>query len=84
MSRAEDLLNVAFKELGPRPAESASQQIKKRFSERLSEVVAYAFAAELRARGLRSARPNESGGTSGSSGAERRMAGGIGAGSARI
>lgn len=79
MSRAENTLRAAFVDLGPRPPASASRPIKKRFSERLSEVVAYAFAAELRARGLRSARPNEGGGTSGVSGAERRMAGGIGA-----
>ncbi|HEX2205352.1 MAG TPA: hypothetical protein VHG91_18730 [Longimicrobium sp.] len=52
--------------------------MKKRYSERLSEVVAFALAEELRLRGLHGTAP-EPRGPGGGSGAERRMAGGIGA-----
>lgn len=78
MSRAEDLLYRGLKELGAKPGDDASQTIKKRYSEQLSAAVALAFAADLRARGLRSARPSPPG-EAGLSGAERRMSGGIGA-----
>lgn len=79
MSRAEDFLRAALRRLGPKPGESAPQADKKRFSEQLSEYVAQAFAEELRQRGLRGTRPAPPGGDAGRSGAERRMAGGIGA-----
>jgi hypothetical protein len=78
MSRSDDLLVTALQRLGPKPPDSADQSVKKRYSERMSEVIAAAFADELRARGLRGARPGGPGEV-GASGAERRMAGGIGA-----
>ncbi|MBA3655726.1 MAG: hypothetical protein H0W69_00060 [Gemmatimonadaceae bacterium] len=52
--------------------------MKKRYSEQLSECIALACAEELRNRGLKGARPAGPG-ELGGSGAERRMAGGIGA-----
>jgi hypothetical protein len=64
--------------LGPKPPSSAKQDIKRAYSEKVSRVVAVAVAAELRKRGLEGARPTEAG-LDEKSGAERRMAGGIGA-----
>lgn len=78
MSRAEEYLETALRKLGPKPDDSAKQSDKKRFSEQLSEGLAQAFAQELRDRGLKNTRPAPPG-ELGSSGAERRMAGGIGA-----
>jgi hypothetical protein len=78
VSRVDDLLTAALKGLKPKPDEDASQSQKKRYSELVSEVVALAFADELRQRGLRGTRPSLPG-EAGLSGAERRMAGGIGA-----
>lgn len=78
MSRAEDLLTAALKSLPGKPIEAAKPSDKKRYSELLSEKVAYAFAEELRKRGLVDTRPGAPGGV-GLSGAERRMSGGIGA-----
>ena len=78
MGRATDLLNMALNNLGPRPQDSAKQKEKKAYSEKLSQAVAQALAQELRTRGLKEARPAPPG-EIGSSGAERRMAGGIGA-----
>lgn len=78
MGRATNLVVGALKQIGPKPSASAAQADKKRYSERLSEAVAQAFAEELRHRGLKGARPAPPG-VLGSSGAERRMAGGIGA-----
>lgn len=75
---ADELLLAALKELPLKPADSAKQSEKKRWSELLSERVALAFAEELRARGLAEALPAPPGET-GTSGAERRMSGGIGA-----
>jgi len=76
--RLDDLLIEAIRQLGPKPPESSAQAVKKRYSERLSEVVAHALADELRYRGLRGTLPNRD--PSGrASGSERRMAGGIGA-----
>jgi len=77
-SRAERLLLQAFETLGPKPDQTALQSEKKRYSERLSEVVAQAVAEELRQRGLNETRPAPPG-TVGKSGAERRIAGAIGA-----
>jgi hypothetical protein len=73
-----DFLLAALKELPPKPSDDHKQFVKKRYSELLSEKVAYAFAAELRRRGLKEARPAVAG-EIGVSGAERRMSGGIGA-----
>jgi hypothetical protein len=78
MSDVDDLLTIALRQVGPKPDESAKAPDKKRFSERLSEVVAVAFAEELRRRGLDGTRPGAPGDI-GRSGAERRMSGGIGA-----
>ncbi|MFC6145821.1 hypothetical protein [Corynebacterium nasicanis] len=52
--------------------------MKKNYNEKLSNALALAFAAELRARGMEEARPSGAGEV-GVSGAERRIAGGIGA-----
>lgn len=77
MARVDDLLLGAIRELGPKPPESSAQAVKKRYSERLSELVAHALADELRQRGLKGTLPERVAGQK--SGAERRMAGGIGA-----
>ena len=77
MARVDRLIHDALRSLGPKPGPRAKQSEKKRFSERLSQVVAEAFAAELRERGLSGAQPGSE--REGRSGAERRMSGGIGA-----
>jgi hypothetical protein len=77
VSRAERGLLAALRGLGPKPVDFESQENKKRYSERLSGAVAQAFAEELRERGLKGTRPAPPG-EIGRSGAERRMAGGIG------
>jgi hypothetical protein len=79
VARVDDILEAALKALPPKPPDDAPQADKKRYSELVSNAVAPAFAAELRHRGLSGARPDEPGGSAGTSGAERRMAGGIGA-----
>lgn len=79
MPRIDQLLRTALNTLRPKPPESSSASVKKAYSEQISKVVAQAFAEELRERGLRGARPAPPGGPAGRSGAERRMAGGIGA-----
>jgi hypothetical protein len=71
----DDLLLEAVRELGPKPPENSSQAEKKRYSERLSQLVAFNLAAELRRRGLKESLPDRER----KSGSERRMAGGIGA-----
>lgn len=78
MARIDDLLNAALRGLGEKPSDGSAAPIKKRYSERVSQAVADAFAAELRARGLTTARPAPPGELD-RSGAERRMSGGIGA-----
>jgi hypothetical protein len=78
MARADDLLKAALQSLDPKPDETAPQAQKKSYSEKISNAVAPAFAAELRERGLLGARPAPPG-VLGGSGAERRMAGAIGA-----
>jgi hypothetical protein len=78
VARIDDLLLAALKMLPPKPDDKASARTKGRYSELVSRVVAQAFAEELRHRGLRGARPAPPG-VAGKSGAERRMAGGIGA-----
>ena len=77
MSEAENFLVEALRRLGTKPS-SNERADKKAFSEKLSAALAPAFAAELRRRGFISARPAPPG-LYGTSGAERRMAGGIGA-----
>jgi len=74
----DDLLVLALKTMPEKPPDDAPQPSKKRYSEQLSQVIANAFAEELRERGMREARPAPPGEV-GLSGAERRLAGGIGA-----
>lgn len=78
MARIDDLLAKSLKDLPAKPDDGAPQAAKKRYSEQVSQQVALALAAELRLRGLKRARPAD-GNESGESGAERRMAGGLGA-----
>jgi hypothetical protein len=78
MTEIDALLEAALKSLPPKPDDTAPASVKKRYSEQVSNAVAPAFAEELRRRGLASARPAPPG-VVGLSGAERRMAGAIGA-----
>ena len=78
MAGVDDLLTKALRQLPVKPDAGANQAAKKRYSELVSERVAIALATELRERGLKEARPAEQG-QSERSGAERRMAGGLGA-----
>ena len=78
MSRVDGLIETALRSAGDKPADNASAPEKKAYSEKVSNVVALAIAEELRARGLKGARPAPPGELD-TSGAERRMAGGIGA-----
>ncbi len=78
MARIDELLTEALKLLPAKPAEDSAQSEKKRYSELVSQRVALAIADELRHRGLKEARPAGVGDL-GDSGAERRMAGGLGA-----
>lgn len=78
MARVDDLLKAALIGLGDKPADNSAATVKKRYSEQVSAVAALAIADELRNRGLRDARPAPPG-VLDNSGAERRMAGGIGA-----
>ncbi|HKV09392.1 MAG TPA: hypothetical protein VJ725_14710 [Thermoanaerobaculia bacterium] len=76
MSEANFLVDI-LRALPPKPSDSAKQSEKKRYSELLSQRIALGLADELRRRGLVEARPVSS--DPSGSGAERRMAGGIGA-----
>ena len=78
MAEIDDRLAAALRQLPSKPADDAPQAAKKRYSELVSQQVALALGAELRARGLKEARPcpNPDGPDAG---AERRMAGGLGA-----
>lgn len=78
MARIDDLLDAALKLLPPKPTDTASRSEKKRYSELVSQKAALAIAEELRQRGLKEARPAVEGDL-GDSGAERRIAGGLGA-----
>lgn len=78
MARVDDLLDQALRLAGDKPPDTSTAPEKKRYSERISARVAAAIAEELRRRGLVGARPAPPGVT-GDSGAERRMAGGLGA-----
>lgn len=79
MARIDDLITAALKGLGGKPGDDATQSAKKNYSQELSNVLALAFADELRHRGMTGARPAGPGELAGGSGAERRLAGGIGA-----
>ena len=78
MARIDDLLAAALADLPPKPDDAAKQSDKKAYSERVSKLLALAFGEELRRRGMPEARPSPPG-SLGDSGAERRIAGGIGA-----
>lgn len=78
MSRIDDLTCAGLQKLGPKPPDTADQREKGKYSERVSHAIAAAFAEELRKRGMKEALPALPGQVGGS-GAERRMAGGIGA-----
>jgi hypothetical protein len=78
MASAEELLLAALKGLPAKPADTAAAPDKKRYSELMSAAVAVALAEACRDRGLDEARPARPGEV-GLSGAERRLAGGIGA-----
>lgn len=79
MARIDSLLETALRSLPRKPPDAGTPpEAKKRYSEQLSAAVALALADELRHRGLKEARPAGPGEMD-SSGAERRMAGGIGA-----
>jgi hypothetical protein len=79
VARVDDLLTAALQSVPAKPQDNASQAAKKRYSELLSQAIAPAFAEELRQRGMKGTRPAPPGGPAGLSGAERRLAGGIGA-----
>ncbi|MES2522656.1 MAG: hypothetical protein V4617_08170 [Gemmatimonadota bacterium] len=71
-------MEAALRRVPPKPSDEDSRHEKKRYSEQISRALALAIAAELRARGLKEARPG-SPGELGGSGAEPRIAGGLGA-----
>ncbi len=74
----EQLLAEALKSLPEKPPDTANQSAKKAYSEQVSRVVAESIAEELRKRGMKECRPAGPN-VVGLSGAERRLAGGIGA-----
>ncbi len=78
MSLIEKALEAALRSLPQKPNDQASRATKRAYSEAMSAAVAVAIGAELRRRGCKEARPAEPG-QLGDSGAEPRMAGGIGA-----
>ncbi len=78
MSRIDDLLTAALKNMDERPPENSNRIVKRRYSELMSKAIALAFAEELTQRGMKGARPAGVGEVGGS-GAERRLSGGIGA-----
>jgi hypothetical protein len=78
LARIDDLLTTALKTLPLKPPDTATREVKRGYSEVMSAKVAVAFAEELRLRGMKEARPSGPGDV-GTSGAERRLAGGIGA-----
>ncbi|MCD5348413.1 hypothetical protein [Agromyces sp. S2-1-8] len=79
MLTVDDRLIAAIRSCGSKPRDDAPQATKKNYNEKLSAAVALAVASELRSRGMDGARPAGPGEVDGSSGAERRLAGGIGA-----
>lgn len=74
----DERLIGAILEAGPKPPDSAPREVKAPYNNRLSNALALAIASELRERGLDGVMPSNAEG-SGSSGSERRLAGGIGA-----
>lgn len=78
MADIDDLIVAALKGLGPRPDDDQPQGLKNPWVSKLSNVLAVAMAEALRRRGMIEARPVGDG-ELGISGAERRLAGGVGA-----
>jgi len=78
VARIDDLLETTLKTLPTKPPDNATREAKRLYSETMSAKVAVAMADELRHRGMKEARPSGPGDV-GTSGAERRLAGGIGA-----
>lgn len=78
MARIDDLLVEAIRAAGPKPPDDAPQKIKNPWVNKISNTLAVALAEELRQRGMTEVRPAGPG-ELGLSGAERRLAGGIGA-----
>lgn len=78
MAAIDDKLIAAIRSCGSKPGDDALQSTKKNYNEKLSAAIALAVSAELRDRGMDGARPTGPG-EAGASGAERRLAGGIGA-----
>lgn len=78
MSQIELGLLAALSVVGAKPSDSDVQAVKKNWNEKLSNAIAQAFAAEFRERGLSGTLPAPPG-KLGASGAEKRLAGGIGA-----
>lgn len=79
MARIDDLLSKALKKLPRKPPDTAPQSAKKAYSEKISSAVALALAEDLRLRGLKECHPVGPGDLGDDTGAERRMAGGLGA-----
>ncbi len=79
MAEIDERFAEALGALPPKPGDEAPQAAKKRYSELVSQQVALALGAELHRRGLKEARPAPGGGGGPDAGAERRMAGGLGA-----
>ena len=75
--KGSEVLTEALLDLGKKPDHDATRPAKKRYSERMSASVAQVVGSTLREKGLPEARPSLPG-EAGVSGAERRMAGGIG------
>lgn len=75
----EDAITAALKSLPEKPPDAAAREPKQKYSQNVSNAVAIAIGAHLRERGMKEARPATQGELDDKSGAERRIAGGIGA-----
>jgi hypothetical protein len=78
VARIDEAVVTALKQLPQKPEDDATRDRKQNYSQKVSEVLAVTLGKELTLRGLSGARPAEPGEYD-LSGAERRMAGGIGA-----
>lgn len=78
MSSCDDLLKAALRSLPQKPPDEAKRSPKQKYSQQVSQVIANAFSEELRQRGMQETRPAPPG-VLDTSGAERRVSGGIGA-----
>lgn len=78
MAEADDFLVAALKNLPKKPGDYEDRAPKQKYSQKVSQAIADAFGAELRRRGMDDALPAPPGEVS-TSGAEKRISGGIGA-----